>query len=45
MIMFHEFCRSLELIEKSGKNGSKQRSLDALWDKVRRRAFAVTAPA
>jgi len=35
MIMFHEFCRALELIGKSGKNGSKQQNLDSLWLKVR----------
>ncbi len=34
MIMFYEFCHALELIEKSGKNGAKQRYLDVLWAKV-----------
>ncbi len=34
MIMFYEFCHALELIEKSGKNGAKQRYLDELWAKV-----------
>jgi hypothetical protein len=34
-MMFHEFCHALELIEKSGKNGAKQRNLDVLWEKVR----------
>ena len=34
MLMFNEFCRALELIEKSGKNGSKQQCLDSLWQKV-----------
>jgi hypothetical protein len=34
MLMFNEFCRALELIEKSGKNGSKQHCLDSLWQKV-----------
>ena len=33
-MLFFEFCHSLELIEKSGKNGAKQRHLDVLWDKV-----------
>jgi hypothetical protein len=33
-MMFHEFCHALELIEKSGKNGAKQRNLDVLWEKV-----------
>ncbi len=34
MFMFYEFCHSLELIEKSGKNGGKQRNLDLLWEKA-----------
>jgi hypothetical protein len=34
-MMFHEFCHALELIDKSGKNGAKQRNLDVLWEKVR----------